>query len=337
MRPHLLNLLIPAFGVSTAAAQVLAGPAPAPASAPAPAAAAPEDADTYDIDFKPGHFICMSCDVSACDGCGVALCDLSQCVGEFYQQECWCQESATMGATAFLDTGREAKKKKKMSKAFCDADCTGGVCDTPGFQCRTRQEVCQPWWICGPPPEEEAGEAPAPQGLLQLGRAQHLRQPGGRTSRPRLQLAQLFARTRQHRGGNQGSLVAGGSEAAATKTLSFRPGRFACGSAALPPELQDPDTMESVPRGYIVLDQSTCEGSLFATSCYCWDNFKYLGGEDPMTSELQCDEGCRWGPCEGSTCSARPPPPLAPLPRPPLPALQRTGPDVQVSMVPENH
>jgi len=66
----------------------------------------------------------------------------------------------------------------------------------------------------------------------------------------------------------------------------------------------------SVDRGYIVMDRRTCEGDVFDKDCFCWDDFKYLSGQDPLTSQLQCDSRCRMGPCDGRTCARRPPPPL---------------------------
>merc|ERR1712061_785283 len=42
-------------------------------------------ADAFDVEFKPGHFTCMSCDVSACTGC-VVLCDLAECQGGFHEE-----------------------------------------------------------------------------------------------------------------------------------------------------------------------------------------------------------------------------------------------------------
>eukprot|EP00747_Dinoflagellata_sp_TGD_P168457 gnl/TRDRNA2_/TRDRNA2_194865_c0_seq1.p1 gnl/TRDRNA2_/TRDRNA2_194865_c0~~gnl/TRDRNA2_/TRDRNA2_194865_c0_seq1.p1 ORF type:complete len:435 (-),score=82.25 gnl/TRDRNA2_/TRDRNA2_194865_c0_seq1:116-1420(-) len=99
--------------------------------------------------------------------------------------------------------------------------------------------------------------------------------------------------------------------------LDFRPGRFVCESGSLPPMVQNPQSRLYEERGYIVLDRNSCEGSLFDVSCYCYDQFKYISGEDPRVSELKCDESCSWGACEGKTCKSVPPVPLPPPTDPP--------------------
>merc|ERR1719277_1112284 len=89
--------------------------------------------------------------------------------------------------------------------------------------------------------------------------------------------------------------------------LQLKPARFTCTSAAMPPKVQDPGTFFEVNRGYIVFDKASCQGSTFETTCYCWDNFLRLSGDDPIASEMMCDTSCSLGPCDGRTCSSNPP------------------------------
>merc|ERR1719277_1198388 len=105
--------------------------------------------------------------------------------------------------------------------------------------------------------------------------------------------------------------------------LQLKPARFTCTSAAMPPKVQDPGTFFQVNRGYIVFDRSSCQGATFETSCYCWDSFLRLKGEDPITTALMCDQSCTLGPCDCPTCSTNPPPKVAPAP---LPILQEQFP-----------
>jgi len=101
--------------------------------------------------------------------------------------------------------------------------------------------------------------------------------------------------------------------------FSFKLGSWECGRGAFPPKIQDPVTYLWNERGYIVFDSPSCKGGEFDTKCYCWDNFEYLQGNDPKTSELHCDSGCGLGPCAGNTCSSSPPPPPTDPPPPPIP------------------
>lgn len=233
----------------------------------------------WNVLYKPGHFICKKCDISACAGCAM-LCDLNSCVGEFYKQQCWCEDGP------------------KTHKVLCDNDCTGGVCDTPRFQCRSRESACHPWWWCGMAPPKTgptdatlvtANTAGSFQGFLQR--------------RARRQQLRSMARS---------------SEAAAAVadlgSLNLKMGRYDCFSAAMPPKVWDDQTVMWVDRGYIILDRRTCQGDLFDKRCFCWDRFKYLSGQDPLTSELLCDRRCGMGPCAGRTCGFEPPPPLPPVP-----------------------
>jgi hypothetical protein len=101
--------------------------------------------------------------------------------------------------------------------------------------------------------------------------------------------------------------------------FSFKLGSWECERAAYPPKIQDATTYLWNERGYIVFDSPACKGGEFDTKCYCWDNFEYLQGNDPKTSELHCDSGCGLGPCAGNTCSSSPPPPPTQPPPPPIP------------------
>lgn len=230
-----------------------------------------EELSNYTVTYGPGHFTCMQCDVGACPDCAV-LCDLSSCVGSFYTQECWCQ------------TGGDQNSNPAV--AFCDEDCGGGVCDTPGFHCGSRYEVCQPWWWCGAPP---------PTSFLQQ-RTGH--KSGGGAAQRSAAARSMTQRLEEWRSEAQ----LGTAVRTAPEHLNLQAGRFECETAGLPPKTRDPKTMVWVERGYLVLDRTTCHGSTFEHDCFCWDNFRRLKGLDPLTSELKCDSQCKFGGCEGKTC-----------------------------------
>jgi len=118
----------------------------------------------YDVDFKPGHFTCMSCDVGTCAGCDI-ICDLSRCLGEFYEQECWCRKDIDVKLKKPLWWFREFDAKflthETVYQMFCDKNCGGGICDTPGLTCKKREDGCKPWWWCNLPPPREDNLNPA--------------------------------------------------------------------------------------------------------------------------------------------------------------------------------
>jgi len=133
----------------------------------------------FNVTFKPGHFVCKSCDASACEGCAL-LCDLKQCTGEFFEQQCWCEEGSL---------------RKQTHKVYCDQDCSGGICDNPRFRCRSRQDACQPWWWCGEPPPKwgpSGGGAGAFAGLQDSSQRQP---PAQHSSRRLRRQAALLAST----------------------------------------------------------------------------------------------------------------------------------------------
>lgn len=120
--------------------------------------------------------------------------------------------------------------------------------------------------------------------------------------------------------GNKESVKQGGKEFEKNDIglFDFKLGSWTCGSAALPPQVQDPVTFMWQDRGYLVFERPSCTGGEFDTKCYCWDNFLLVSGQDPLTSEFQCDGGCGLGPCAGKTCSSGgPPDPPAPSAPPP--------------------
>lgn len=240
----------------------------------------------FNISFKPGHFICKSCDTSACKDCAV-ICNLEHCTGEFYTQQCWCEEESL---------------SKKTHKVYCDEDCSGGICDEPGFRCRSRKDACKPWWWCGEQPPKWG-----PSSFLGLKDSLH------RRSQQQQQLS-TKRRRREASALSSGRRLASASalERAGVAGLSFMTGRFDCYSAAMPPKVWDEQALMWLDRGYVILDRRTCQGSVFDKECFCWDDFKYLSGKDPLTSELKCDGRCKMGPCDGKTCSRKPPPPLPP-------------------------
>jgi len=105
----------------------------------------------YEVNFKPGHFTCLSCDVGTCEGCDI-MCDLSLCLGEFYTQECWCMKDSMIQLKKPLWWFREYDAKwmthDSVYQFFCDNSCHGSICNTKGIQCKARQEACKPWWWC---------------------------------------------------------------------------------------------------------------------------------------------------------------------------------------------
>jgi len=321
----------------------------------------------YEVDFKPGHFTCMACDVGTCAGCDI-MCDVSQCLGEFYTQECWCRKDRDVKLKKPLWWFREYDSKwmthDTVYQMFCDENCGGGICDTKGLTCKTRQEGCKPWWWCDLPPPRTDNLNPADgwgdgfsystsMTLAQKNMKTELqsthqesdvaendvkslnrRLKAMRTNQTLPPAPQAHARGRRLRSSKavsalQTSLSAShkNTGAASSSTgrdfepndfnkLQFQAGRFVCEAAALPPKVQNPNSYLWVDRGYLIFDRFSCRGSLFKYKCFCWDNFLYLQGKDPMTSEFQCDDSCNWGQCEGRTCGKGPPPPLPPPPKP---------------------
>jgi len=238
----------------------------------------------YGADYKPARFSCTMCDTMLCESCAV-FCDVRRCMGEFYKQECWCEDT-TPGSLA------------KTQKVFCDGDCMGGVCDTPKLKCRKKSAACKPWWMCGP--------------LQFLQRRARVQRHG-----------QLRASS-QSDAHNRQAPVPGAPPAAALPNLTaaktrfeFKLSRFTCESAAMPPKVWDNMHFQWVDRGYLVFDKQACVGTVFEQKCFCWDKFKYLSGEDPLTSEMQCDPACSLGACAGRMCGRNPPPPLSQTTPPP--------------------
>jgi len=327
------------------------------------------DADTgmsiYDVDFKPGHFTCMACDVGTCAGCDI-MCDVSQCLGEFYTQECWCRKDRDVKLKKPLWWFREYDSKwmthDTIYQMFCDQQCGGGICDTQGLTCKTREEGCKPWWWCNLPPPRTDNLDPADgwgdgfsystsmvlaQKNVKSGLKSEMKEResdddvkslnhrlNAMRSNQTLQAHTTPSKGRRLRQSKavstlQTSSVSGTrhAEAASSGTgrdfepndfgnLKFQPGRFVCESAALPPKVQNPNSYLWIDRGYMIFDRFSCRGSLFNYKCFCWDNFQYLQGKDPLTSEFTCDDSCTWGQCEGRTCGKGPPPPLPPPPQP---------------------
>eukprot|EP00929_Paragymnodinium_shiwhaense_P018385 TRINITY_DN12891_c0_g1_i1.p1 TRINITY_DN12891_c0_g1~~TRINITY_DN12891_c0_g1_i1.p1 ORF type:complete len:292 (+),score=59.05 TRINITY_DN12891_c0_g1_i1:90-965(+) len=207
---------------------------------------------TGGLEFKSGHFTCLSCDAASCAGCDKVLCDVSQCVGQF------------------------------------------GGDDTQG---------CQPWWWCSgdSPPGDNLG---AYSGFLQ-----NRARPGKSHSR-QLQLHQASGASALQVSAASGAAARRETSTAEESGLSMKPSRFICTSAAMAPKVRNPRTMQMDEQNYIVFEKSSCKGSTMGTKCYCYDNYAYLGGEDPKTSELKCNPDCNEGMCDGRTCAHEPPPPL---------------------------
>jgi hypothetical protein len=119
--------------------------------------------------------------------------------------------------------------------------------------------------------------------------------------------------------------------------LNLKPSRFVCKKAAMPPKVLNPQTFQNEPRGYMVLEKSSCHGSVFQSKCFCWDSFRLLAGQDPLTTELDCNPQCDAGPCDGRTCGTTPPAAVTRKPpqmdnRPPMPPARQT----EEVMVPED-
>jgi len=289
--------------------------------------------------------------VGTCASCDI-MCDLSQCIGQFYTQECWCRKDLTVRLKKPLWWFREYDANfmthESVYQFFCDGQCTGGICDAPGLQCKKREEACKPWWWCNLPPPKTDNLVPKdgwPEGfsysssmtLAQESMHTELRS-GGQTRARRSDLRrgtlkqQALKRTNEQL---QEATKAAVAESARLKAkaktkgkamakdrdlpefeandfgnLNFKSGRFVCESGALPPKIQNPDSRIWGDRGYIVFDRQACKGSLFDHKCFCWDQVAYLRRQDPMTSEFKCDDSCSWGPCEGRKCGAAPPGPL---------------------------
>lgn len=246
----------------------------------------------YTVELKPAHFTCMSCDVTTCSG-NFVLCDVSKCIGKFYSQECWCQTERTIEISQpmwrFNQAKSEYEPKAGMQRFLCDDNCNGGVCDTESLKCLKREEACQPWWWCNSPPPNEPPRDPDQE----FKSMSFLQQHDMHKDQHQVKAAGMVKNTANDFG-----------------DLKFQGSRFECASAALPPNVRNEQTYLWENRGYLVFDAAACDGSVFEHQCYCWDNFLYLSGKDPLTSNMLCDNECSWGPCEGKTCATRPPPPL---------------------------
>jgi len=281
----------------------------------------------YNIAFKPGHFMCSKCDTGTCPNCNT-MCDLSSCVGEFYTQECWCRKESQVKLKTPTWWFRQYDSRwllhDTVRRTHCDSDCTGGICDMPGLQCKRREEACRPWWWCGldPPSEEmrEKTEDDWPTGFEYTESMTFLQEAAVKT--PAF-LQRATSEVRRTSSEERVSSTQGDDEkkfeANDFGLFSFKLGSWECGRGAFPPKIQDPATYLWNERGYIVFDSPSCQGGEFDTKCYCWDNFEYLQGNDPKTSELHCDSGCGLGPCAGNTCASSPPPPPTAPPPPPIP------------------
>jgi len=235
---------------------------------------------SYNIEYKPLDFTCMACDVSTCDGCDV-ICDLSKCIGKFYHEECWCRHQKDVEEKTPMWKFREFDSRflvdDSVHRFFCDDKCQKGACGMKSLQCKKREEACSPWWWCNLPPPLKDREKEWPsdsfhESFLQKSAAK----------RPKLEKNDIYA-------------------------LKFKTGRWKCGSGSLPPKIRDPETYLWKDRGYIVFKRDSCKGSSFEKKCHCWDNVRYLKGQDPGVVTATCDNQCLFGECEGRTCACQPP------------------------------
>jgi len=240
----------------------------------------------YGADYKPGKFTCSMCDTTLCEGCAV-FCDVKRCMGETYKQECWCEDT-TPGSLA------------ETQKVFCDGDCMGGVCDTPKLKCRKKSEACKPWWMCG-----GLNFLQRKARVQRHGQLRASSQSGGQSRQAPVPGAPPGAPPGLPPGLNATNLTQ------VNTRFEYKLSRFTCESVAVPPKVWDNAHFQWVDRGYLVFDMQACMGTVFEQKCFCWDKFRYLSGEDPMTSELQCDPACSLGGCAGRECARNPPPPLS--------------------------
>jgi len=249
--------------------------------------------------FMPAHFTCSKCDTSTCKGgCDNVVCDINSCVGKFFTQECWCKKPLN----------------KAVDKMFCDSDCTGGLCDTKGLTCGSRETSCKPWWWCKLPPPKE------PSSFLQTSAC--AKKESAQSLNERYNQAK-----KEHAGHlSSASFIQEKSKVQSGKrqidAFTFAEGSFVCESALLPKPDEDPVTLAHSAPGFLVLDGRSCKGGYFTGKCFCYDKFLYLRGKDPMVTELMCDTGCGLGDCAGKTCGVEPPQTLpAPAPPPPVDPL----------------
>jgi len=289
----------------------------------------------YNIAFKPGHFMCSKCDMGTCPSCNT-VCDLSSCIGEFYQQECWCRKESQVKLKTpewwFRQYDSRWLLHDTVRRTHCDSECKGGICDMPGLQCQRREDSCRPWWWCGldPPTEEqrEKTDDDWPTGFEYTESFTFLQE----AEEHKTEFLQRSSSEEVAR--RSGAESKSGTSMWQTKRddppepefekndiglFDFKLGSWECGRGSFPPKVQNPSTFLWDERGYIVFDSPSCKGGEFDQKCFCWDQYEYVQGNDPKTSELHCDSSCGLGPCAGNTCaSSPPPPPTAPPPPPPL-------------------
>lgn len=274
--------------------------------------------------FHPAHFTCMSCDTTTCPDCNSVMCDLSQCIGKFYTQECWCRPEADVKdeMPMFMIDPEDGKEvlSSTIQRYSCEDDCSGNLCDTEGLVCRKAQEACRPWWWCDgvePPKTDTLTPGSAFKSFLQRKDLKHRSRAGvGSATTSARQLQQRVLRAQEQ----EKLAAAEGKKINSIADLAFKPSRYVCSSASLPPKVKNPKTLLYVEPGYIVFDKSSCEGGGFTTKCSCWDPFLYYKGEDPKVSVMECDPSCSSGGCDGRHCAKKPPPDLPePKPEPPDP------------------
>jgi len=268
---------------------------------PEPFSLTPPMCLVYGAEYKPARYTCTMCDTMLCEGCSI-FCDMKWCMGEFFKQECWCDDTTDPLA--------------KTKKVFCDGDCMGGVCDTPKLKCRKKSAACKPWWMCGPLQFLQRRAK-----IQRHGRLRKTLQSGGRGRQAPVAGAPPGAPPGvPPPGAPPGAPLPPGMApnlTALQTRFEYKLSRFTCESAAMPPKVWDNAHFQWVDRGYLVFDKQACVGTVFKQKCFCWDKFRYLSGDDPLTSELQCDPACNLGVCAGRTCGKNPPPPLSQTTPPP--------------------
>lgn len=286
---------------------------------------------SFGVTYTPGEFTCMACDVTTCPDCGY-MCDIAQCVGKFFSQECWCrggnQDMPTAQEMWTLNKGtNKFVEEAGVQKFVCDDDCSGGICDEKGLKCEPRAKACKPWWWCGElPPRINFMQKDSSRSSRARLRSQSLRSESSDSMNARFLTARSAAKARANATLQSVATANEDNVAANYRDLKISAVRYTCGVAALPPKVQDPVSRLWVDRGYVIFEKASCKGASFDQKCYCWDNFKYLQGKDPMTSMMMCDSECSQGSCDGKKCGTEQPPPLPPteqLPSPP-PVLLNT-------------
>lgn len=249
----------------------------------------------YSLLLKPAEFICEACDDTTCPGCGV-VCDIKKCFGEFFQQECWCQNEKDIKNETPLWTFNKMISQfqldNSVSRVFCDEHCNAGSCRGKHMKCKKREEACKPWWWCNLPPPAHADSVEDDEKLW-----------------PKNEYESSFLQKKpksflQIKNVQQSKVPKLDND---IKNFHFKKGKWSCDAASLPPKIQDTQTLLWYNRGYIIFDAGSCSGESYDHVCYCWDNEAMKHGEDAHMTQKRCNGSCQLGQCKNKTCAHTPP------------------------------